>query len=114
MRTPLLVLCGSLVLSACATLVPRVVPGTELIGQSVEMVTARGQRSTLHFEESGTVRATYTGGQTSGRWFMRNNQLCFLWGTAPQECWPYAVPLQRGRTRSITSDRGNVVQVTLN
>jgi hypothetical protein len=113
-RTSLSILCGSLALSACATLVPRMVTGTELIGHSVQMVTARGQTSILHFEESGAVRATYTGGQTSGRWFMRNNQLCFLWGSAPQECWPYSVPLQRGRTRSITSDRGNVVQVTLN
>ncbi len=113
MRTPLLVLSGSLALSACATLVPRVVPGTELIGHSVQMVTARGQASTLSFEENGTVRAAYAGGQTSGRWFMRDSQLCFVWGSAPQECWPYATPLQRGRTRSITSDRGNVVQVTL-
>ena len=114
MRTPLLVLCGSLALSACATLVPRVVPGTELIGNSVQMVTARGQTSTLHFDEDGSVRAVYAGGQTNGRWFMRGDRLCFLWGSAAQECWPYAAPLQRGRTRSITSDRGNQVQVTLN
>ncbi len=113
MRSSMLVLCGSLALSACATLVPRVVPGTELIGHSVQMVTARGQASVLHFQEDGTVRATYAGGQTSGRWFMRGNQLCFAWGSAPQECWPYATPLSRGRARSITSDRGNVVQVTL-
>ena len=41
------------------------------------------------------------------------DELCFWWGNAPRECWPYPAPFERGRSRSLTSDRGNQVTVTL-
>lgn len=101
-----------LFLGACAT-VPRVAPGTELIGRSVQMQTAQGQTSMLTFRDQGQVTAAFGRQQVHGRWFVRNRQLCFVWTGAPQECWPYPAPFPRGRTVTLTSDRGNQVRVTL-
>ena len=43
---------------------------------------------------------------------MSGQDLCFNWGSAPRECWPMQGPFVRGRTQTITSTRGNRVQVT--
>ncbi len=115
---PILALAG---LSACATVVPRpsaplVVsrsPGSELIGQQVRLETAAGQLSTLHFAPNGAVHAQFGSQQVAGNWVANQTQLCFSWGGAARECWPYTAPLRRGQTVSLTSDRGNVVRVTL-
>jgi predicted small secreted protein len=116
MRKPLIaaVLASSVLLGGCATIFGGGrSPGAELVGRSAQLVPARGQPSTLYFNKGGQVRAVFGTRQAAGRWSIRNERLCFLWGGNFRECWPYSVPLRPGQTRSITSDRGNVVSVTL-
>jgi hypothetical protein len=106
-------------LSACATVVPPApapvqwTPGAELMDQRIRMQTAGGQVSTLHFAPNGEVHAEFGGRQVTGTWVATSNQLCFSWAGSSRECWPYTAPLRRGETVSLTSDRGNRVQVTL-
>jgi hypothetical protein len=104
---------GSLLLSACATMVPRGAPGQELIGRTLRVETARGQVSTLLFNKNGAVTAAFGANQIQGKWELDNGQLCFLWGGAPRECWPYARQFRRGQVVPVTSDRGNNVRVTM-
>lgn len=89
--------------------------GAELLGRSAQMVSANGQTSVLHFDGGGNVRAAFNGREARGNWYVGGRRLCFIWGgnEATRECWPYASPFRRGQTRAITSDRGNVVRVTL-
>jgi hypothetical protein len=113
---------GFLLLGACSTLVPpspradRVgmrPAGAELIGQSVRLETANGQASTLRFADNGVVRAQFGSQEVAGTWVATGTQLCFSWSGTSRECWPYSRPLVRGETMTLTSDRGNVVRVTL-
>ena len=116
LAAPLLVLAT---LSACATIVPpgpvpvAWTPGSELMDQRVRLQTSGGQVSTLHFARDGQVHAEFGGRQVTGSWVATSNQLCFAWAGSSRECWPYTAPLRRGETVTLTSDRGNVVQVTL-
>ena len=110
--TPALV-SASLLLSACATLVPRGAPGQELVGRTLRVETSRGQVSTLLLNRNGTVTAAFGPNQIQGRWELADGQLCFLWSGAPRECWPYAGQFRRGQAVPVTSDRGNNVRVTM-
>ena len=103
---------GSMLISACATVLPNTQPGAELAGQSLRVQTSRGDVSTLQFREDGAVRALFGERELIGRWELTDGRLCFFWGQAPRECWPYRGAFRRGQTVSVTSDRGNVVRVT--
>lgn len=122
MSTRLAIGLSFLLLGACSTLVPPSPgpdrmgmrpAGAELIGQSVRLETANGQVSTLRFAENGVVRAQFGNQEIAGTWVSTGTQLCFSWSGTSRECWPYARPLARGETVTLTSDRGNVVRVTL-
>jgi hypothetical protein len=115
MTKPVLaLLSGSLLLGGCATVLPqRAAPGAELVGSTIRMEPARGPATMLSFDRGGVVRAAFGQQVVPGRYEVTNRNLCFHWQGAPRECWPYAQPFQRGQTRTITSDRGNVVRVTL-
>ncbi len=89
---------GSLLISACATLIPRSQPGAELVGQTLRLQTARGQASTMHFMRGGAVRAVFGEREVLGRWELEQGNLCFFWTGAPRECWRYTAPFRRGRT----------------
>jgi hypothetical protein len=102
----------ALVLAGCAT-IRGADPGEELIGRTLQIETARGEATQLLFRDRQRVTASFRGRSVSGRWRVRDRRLCFFWAGAPRECWPYRDPFERGRTRNVTSDRGNVVQVTL-
>lgn len=109
-----LTLSGSLLIGGCATIFgDGRRAGSELVGRSARLEPARGQASSLYFNADGSVLSVFGRHQASGRWWIRKKRLCFLWAGKVQECWPYAIPLQTGRTRTIISDRGNVVRVTL-
>ena len=113
MRAPAIVmgLAAALPLAGCVSILgPRL--GSELVGRSAQLTPTRGQSSTLFFQQDGQVRAAFGRGQANGRWWVRSRRLCFQWG-ATRECWPYRSALRPGETRTIRSDRGNVVQVTL-
>ena len=115
MRKPLItaILAGTLLLGGCATTASAPRLGPELVGRNVRLVPASGQVSVLSFANDGTLTSTFGQRSVKGRWFVAAGRLCFVWAGNFQECWPYAAPFQRGRTVSITSDRGNVVQATL-
>lgn len=107
-------------LGACTTLVPRApsapilaAPGSELVGRQVRLETSGGQISTLHFAPGGVVHAQFGANRISGTWVATPGQLCFSWSGSSRECWPYSAPLRRGQPVTLTSDRGNVVKVTL-
>ncbi|HET9428708.1 MAG TPA: hypothetical protein VFO69_10150 [Allosphingosinicella sp.] len=103
----------ALAVSGCATSRGGAPLGAELAGEQVRMVTSNGQVSTLSFRPDLTVRAQFGPNALTGRWQVGDDGLCFWWGNAPRECWPYRTPLRRGESRTLTSDRGNRVTVTL-
>ena len=115
MRKPLVALAlgSALIVGGCASVFDGRRAGSELVDRSVRLEPARGQASTLYFNGDGSVRSVFGNREAMGRWGVRNKQLCFTWAGSFRECWPYAIPLQPGQTRTITSDRGNVVKVTL-
>ena len=85
----------------------------DLAGRTLRMTATNGQVTTLRFRDDGMVRARFGGRSLDGRWRISGRRLCFDWPQARRECWPYREPFQRGRTRTLTSDRGNVVRVTM-
>ena len=103
---------GTFLLAGCATS-RGPPPGSELIGRTLRIQTERGEVTSLRFRDNGGVRAVFRGGSLNGRWQASNRRLCFFWPRARRECWPYRSRFERGRTRTVTSDRGNVVRVTL-
>lgn len=86
--------------------------GSELVNNSVRVETATGATSTMYFAADGNVRANFSGRTTAGRWAVEGTKLCFTWGPV-KDCWPYPAPFRKGETRTVTSDRGNTVKVTL-
>jgi hypothetical protein len=110
-RLPISAIALSLVLAACGG--GREAPAPEFVGRSLRVETAGGQVSNLLFRRDGTVTARFEKGETEGRWELERRRLCFTWRGNFRECWPYDEPFRRGRTTSITSDRGNVVKVTM-
>jgi hypothetical protein len=86
----------------------------EFVGRSLRVETSAGQVSTLRFGPDGTVVARFGGQETQGRWTLERGELCFTWRQTFRECWPHTERFREGRTATITSDRGNVVQVTMN
>ena len=108
-------LCLGAALAACAANPSRGLDdgASRLVGQSLRVTAASGQVSTLRLARDGVVTASFDGREVPGRWGMEGEQLCFTWSGSFRECWPYAVPLRRGESRTITSSRGNRVRVEL-
>lgn len=100
------------VLAACSTMVPRTTADISPAGQTLQVVAAGGVASQMQFRSNGQVVAAANGRSFTGDWTLQEEGLCFRWGTAPVECWPYNRQFERGRTVTVTSTRGNVVQVT--
>ena len=99
--------------SGCATFGGGGPSGEEIVGRAMRMESANGQTSRLSFRQDGTVRAAFGRNSVTGRWEADDGKLCFFWPNAPRECWPYRSRFERGRTRTLTSDRGNTIRVTL-
>jgi hypothetical protein len=87
-------------------------PGLSPVGQTLNVRAANGAVSRMTFREDGTVTARFGERAIQGEWQIQEAGLCFRWGRAPVECWPYTRPFPRGRTVAVTSTRGNVVRVT--
>ncbi|HEY0150323.1 MAG TPA: hypothetical protein VGB70_15145 [Allosphingosinicella sp.] len=110
---------AALLLGACSVIpggdrrAERGPPAPEFVGRQMSVVAANGQITTLRFRRDGEVTARFGERESQGRWALERRRLCFTWGGTYRECWPYAQPFQQGRTRTIKSDRGNVVRVTL-
>ena len=103
---------AALLAAGCAT-TRGPAPGSELAGRTLRMQAANGEVTTLRFRDNGRVRATFRGRALDGRWEAGERRLCFFWPRVARECWPYRQRFERGRTRTLTSDRGNVVRVTM-
>lgn len=80
-------------------------PGTEVIGQPIQ-VTTNGVTNTVYLDPGGQLRIMTPGGSTiPGTWTAANGQLCLAAG-GPQECVPYAGPFQAGAPVTLTSSCG--------
>lgn len=79
------------------------VPGSELVGQSVQ-VTTNGVSNTVHFDPNGYARIVTPGGrEVSASWTANAQQLCLNSGSGA-ECWPYSEAFQAGRSVTLTSN----------
>ncbi len=77
-------------------------PGSEIVGQSVQVETA-GVTNTVYFDAGGAARIQTPAGKiVPGTWNAANGQLCLSAGGL-QECWPYARPFEAGQQISLTS-----------
>ena len=104
MRTLLSVSIGVVALAGlpAAALAQAWTPGSEIVGQSVQ-VTTNGVTNTVYLDAGGAARIVTPGGNTvPGTWTAANGQLCLNNGTA-QECWPYSAPFQAGQPVTLTS-----------
>jgi hypothetical protein len=113
---------GLILLAGCSIIPPSRGPavqsmvtprGAELVGRTLRVEAAGGGVSTMRFNSDGTVQAAFGNQQVNGAWTVGSSRLCFAWAGANRECWPYTTSFVRGETVSLTSDRGNVVRVTL-
>ena len=77
-------------------------PGTELIGQPVQ-VTTNGVTNTVTLNPGGVASITTPAGNVGpGNWQAANGQLC-LAAAGAQECWPYNGPFQAGQPQTLAS-----------
>jgi hypothetical protein len=97
--------------SGCSTLVPRTVERSPA-GQTLRVIAAGGGESRMQFRSDGQVVASFGQSSLTGEWNLQDEGLCFRWPQTEVECWPYDRPFERGRTVTVRSTRGNVVQVT--
>ena len=69
------------------------VPGSEITGQSVQVMT-NGTPNTVFLDAGRQARIQTPGGNTvPATWSADGGQLCLSTGAA-RECWPYARPFQ--------------------
>lgn len=81
---------------------PAWVPGSEIVGQSVQVQT-NGVTNTVYFDAGGSARIVTPGGNTiPASWSTASQQLCLNTGAA-QECWPYQSPFTAGQAMTLTS-----------
>lgn len=119
MRRGLAIILAAGLAAGCATTrapEPEAAPrplGSELVGRSVHVDAASGQGADIRFLPDGVAEAEFGGRTTRGNWVATGSQLCFSWAGRSRECWPYTAPFEPGETVTLTSDRGNVVRVTL-
>ena len=93
---------GILLLGAPAAAFAQWAPGSEIVGQSVQVET-NGVTNTVSFDAGGAARIqTPAGNIVPGTWSAANGQLCLSTGAA-QECWPYSQPFQAGQQIALTS-----------
>ncbi|HEY0114088.1 MAG TPA: hypothetical protein VGB54_00055 [Allosphingosinicella sp.] len=99
-------------IAGCATILPRGQANLNPAGQTLQVIAANGAESRMQFRPNGEVVAAFGERSIIGTWEREGGDLCFQWGNAARECWPYSRPFERGETITVTSSRGNVVRVT--
>jgi hypothetical protein len=86
---------------------PGWVPGTEIVGQTLQ-VTTNGVTNSVTLNADGTASiAAPDGTVVPATWSAANNMLCLSTG-GPQECWPYTQAFQAGQQVSLTSNCNQV------
>ena len=87
------------------------VPGSEITGQSVQVMT-NGTTNTVYLDAGGQARIQTPGGNTvPATWSAGGGQLCLSTGAA-RECWPYTQPFQAGQQVTLTSSCNSSSQWT--
>lgn len=77
-------------------------PGSEIVGQSVQVET-NGVVNTIYFDPAGAARIASPAGRiVPATWSATGGQLCLQNG-AGRECWPYAQAFQAGRQVTLVS-----------
>ena len=108
MNKPSLVtaIAGVAALIAPATALAQWAPGSEIVGQTVQ-VTTNGVTNSVHLGPGGQAQITTPGGNViPASWTAANGQLCLNNGMA-QECWAYTSAFQAGQPVTLTSSCGS-------
>jgi hypothetical protein len=93
---------GVAALGASAFAQPAWTPGSEVVGQPIQ-VTTNGVVNTVTLSPGGQATITTPSGRAvNAAWTAANGQMCLNNG-AVQECWPYAAPFQAGQPVTVTS-----------
>lgn len=96
-------LAGSALLAIPVAVHAQWVPGSEIVGQSLQVET-NGVVNTIHIDPGGAARIVTPGGEVlAATWSAANGQLCLNTGVA-QECWPYQAAFQAGQPVTLTSN----------
>lgn len=104
---------GTLLLGAPVAVMAQAgwVPGSEITGQSVQVMT-NGTTNTVYLDAGGQARIQTPGGNTvPATWSAGGGQLCLSTGAA-RECWPYTQPFQAGQQVTLTSSCNSSSQWT--
>jgi hypothetical protein len=98
-------LAGAALLTSPAAAFAQWVPGSEIVGQTLQVQT-NGITNSVYIGPGGQATITTPGGRViPASWTAANGQLCLNNGLA-QECWAYASAFQAGQPMTLTSSCG--------
>ena len=98
-------LAGAALLIAPAAALAQWVPGSEIVGQTLQVQT-NGVTNSVYIGPGGQATITTPGGKViPASWTAANGQLCLNNGMA-QECWAYASAFHAGQPMTLTSSCG--------
>lgn len=96
---------GAAALVAPASVFAQWVPGSEIVGQTLQVQT-NGVTNTVFLGPGGQAQITTPGGRViPATWTAANGQLCLNTGVA-QECWAYTSAFVAGQPMTLTSNCG--------
>jgi len=96
---------GAAVMSAPVAAFAQWVPGSEIVGQTVQVQT-NGVTNAVYLGPGGQATITTPGGNViPASWTAANGQLCLNNGMA-QTCWAYSSAFQAGQPMTMTSSCG--------
>ena len=105
-RSLVTAMAGVAALIAPAAALAQWAPGSEIVGQTVQ-VTTNGVTNSVHLGPGGQAQITTPGGNViPASWTAANGQLCLNTGMA-QECWAYTSAFQAGQPMTLTSSCGS-------
>lgn len=105
MKPRLASLFAAAVLIAPASAIAQWVPGSEIVGQTVQ-VQKNGVTNSVYLGPNGQAQITTPGGSViPATWTASNGRLCLMTGAA-QECWAYNAAFQPGQPVTLTSNCG--------
>lgn len=97
---------GAALLFAPATALAQWVPGSEIVGQTLQVQT-NGVTNMIYLGPGGQATITTPGGRAiPASWTAANGQLCLNNGMA-QECWAYVSAFQAGQPMTLASSCGS-------
>ena len=101
---------GAAMLVGSATAFAQWVPGSEIVGQTLQ-VNTNGVANSVYLGPGGQATITTPGGRAiPASWTANNGQLCLMNGAA-QECWPYQAAFQPGQPVTLTSSCNATVRM---